>query len=356
MKKLLYLSLLLPLVLWAETEWKSENKEGFSALFKVSTDSTSVIESFRLNTTFNTPLGYRINEDELIQRLLLHLNPFEPQLALMGSSSSITKLGDQQQQIFDLELKALKPGTLFFSFLAIRFNPLEESGTLITLLSPIFSINAFIPDISKEPLLAPPLSNKIGKYPQLSIANRERFINAPQAVNQRVLFNQKQFQKRQFPWTATILFLLLILMIRFGRKIQKLLFSAFKKPKKEILPQTAALTRLAALKSDKVNEGSSIKETYLELTKIIRLFLKNKLRTETSSQTTEELIRSIKIEHALNPEKRKTLERILERADRIKFGPDQLMDSKINDDIRNLEKALTTEQCSKAAQPSKVSA
>ena len=132
---------------------------------------------------------------------------------------------------------------------------------------------------------------------------------------------------RHFPWILAAA--LLAGAVTFALLARGLFRRSIRFAEKELPPRERALRRLAVLKNSALAE-TDLREYYIHLTGIVRVFIEETTGIRAPEQTTEEFLRHIETEPSRNftPQARIRLARFLESADMVKFakfrpGPDE---------------------------------
>jgi len=85
-------------------------------------------------------------------------------------------------------------------------------------------------------------------------------------------------------------------------------------------PYEVALERLDALLKSDMLDGGRMKEFYLELTALLRVYIEGQFSMRAPERTTEEFLEELRQSLAFNPEQRELLRRILQHGDMVKFA------------------------------------
>lgn len=123
------------------------------------------------------------------------------------------------------------------------------------------------------------------------------------------------------PWLlgGLAIILLIVAVIWYMKRRQKILpvIQAFTKP--QILPHIAALEKLEELRYAKVWQSGQIKEYYTQLTDIIRVYIEEQFSVNAVEMTTDEIIEGIR-PLKINQEASMKLLQVLQLADFVKFA------------------------------------
>lgn len=124
---------------------------------------------------------------------------------------------------------------------------------------------------------------------------------------------------RHFPWILAAA--LLAGAATFALLARGLFRRSIRFAEKELPPRERALRRLAVLKNSALAE-TDLREYYIHLTGIVRIFIEETTGIRAPEQTTEEFLRHIETEPSRNftPQARIRLARFLESADMVKFA------------------------------------
>jgi hypothetical protein len=96
---------------------------------------------------------------------------------------------------------------------------------------------------------------------------------------------------------------------------------------RRLTPEEIAHAALAALLAEKLPARGLIKEFYLRLTGIVRLYIENTTGLRAPEQTTEEFLRDMRSREMFSPERSVRLAEFLEAADMVKYAgqePDEV--------------------------------
>lgn len=213
---------------------------------------------------------------------------------------------------------------------------------IILLVLTVFLLNATDEVKLKSEAMQEPTqpSEMSGKSPQLSIVNQERLINSPQAMEEHILINQQRYQQHQFPWLISLFIFIFLMGIWNIKRIKKFTVLFRKKDEIYITPETIAIDALKKLHKMNFSEGNTFKEFYIALSKIIRSYMESRFKITATSQTTEEIIGSLKAIKEMETATQEVWQRLFEKADLVKFSQYQPSAIEIENDISITEKNI----------------
>ncbi len=124
-----------------------------------------------------------------------------------------------------------------------------------------------------------------------------------------------------FPW---LIIIISIILITFGifyyiqrKKKNKPLFSILKP--KEVEPYIVALKSLEQLKNKKLWQNNRVKEYYIELSDILRIYIEKQFSIDAMEMITSEIIENLNYQK-FEQDSIKKIQKILETADLVKFA------------------------------------
>jgi hypothetical protein len=297
-----------------EIHWQTTTEKEWNFFINLFPSEMTLSESLHVELTAEYPSAFTLDEQLLKSNLLLHVNPFLPFWQLLEEKSTMLdseKEGWNKQQ-FLFTLKPLAAGTLYLSFLQAAFISKQDSSLIETLSTPVFSIvvkETASLDFTQS--IAPPLPLDHGTGVQLSLSNRQNFIDNPSLLQTEAARNQALMHPAYFIWLQIALVLMgagWLAAYVFRQRRQKEPLPLPLDPAKE------SQRLLDHLRHSHLLEQNEYKTFYLSLEQILRHYL---VQTQNlSAQTSSELLQHL----SLDPLKKKTLQLFLEKIDLVKFA------------------------------------
>jgi hypothetical protein len=172
----------------------------------------------------------------------------------------------------------------------------------------------------------------------LSPKNREQWLLAPEKKAEESSYNQKKFENRSIPWLKILLFFSVVI---FSAAIKKMGVIQKLRQLKAVDPLTTTLKALENLQHEILLAQENVSDHYTTLTKIIRDFLEDYYHIKAKADATEELLLDQTFQHTFDRDKEIILQKILLKADAIKFGCQPISSLECTEDINSIKEILT---------------
>ncbi len=305
-----------------EVSWQIQERE-FTIRLLLSSSEVALNDVVHLQALFSYPDSYQLETEGLLEHLLWHVNPLQPQWKVIRQNIDAPRIKEgikEQSAIFLLQ--PLIVGTLDLSLLNVVFIPLHSyAKQSISLETTIFfikvnpSLGFAINSLETAPLI--PL---VPQFPiDLTGVNRQKLLS-PQELIAEERRNQQILAQRNFPWLGFVFILFLGMS---GLILLKLWQAYQKKRQAQFIPaqaQKKALQALKVLKQQDFPYQGMYKEFYTQLTDIIRYYLEERFRLPTTSQTTEEFLQRVSHFSLFQEQFKEQLSELLQEADQVKFA------------------------------------
>lgn len=339
--KYCFLLLAIPLLLGAETVWRSDIQKPFTITMRLSSEKISLGDFIDLEADFHYPDSYQLQVDSLLEQLTWSANPLTPQLHL--DRSSIASLHVEE----GIEAKRLRTtitplveGSLDLSLLSVKFLPKEHSVSPQHILTPVFKLQV-LPRHNQSASL--PLAPLIPLEPQfplgLTQANRQSLIENPQRLEDEKRNIQWTLEEHAFPW------LWIMGLLGFGGICWTAYLTRDRWPKRQPKPKIAlsikeqAKKDLETLQKSHFLEKGFIQTYCTELASILLNNLQSLLGLKNKKLTTFELTNALKDESILSTNQKEEIHAILTECDQIKFAqkkPSPEMAQQMYQSVENL--------------------
>ena len=325
---LLFLLMIPIYLIGKEIVWKSEEGDFFINIVIVDS-SLSRGEPLQVKIQSASPLNYEIDPVHLIGQILQHANPLEPRWYLNQKKIKTESDANRKTSEIDLNLIPLSTGILNFSLFNIHFFN-GDGGKDKILYSPIFTINVSETDKVSNRSVNQNIEESLSLVslePQFPIdPDRENleYLFSPERLNHEKIRNRRIADGHAFPIIPIIILLACVVA-----GILLFYFKPFinRNPIPGITPQDKALKALNNLVLQKLPEQGSVKEFYSSLTSIVRVYLEEKYKFLTLSQTTDEFLHDASLSTYFPEETKPALANFLKNADQVKFAGKQASES-----------------------------
>ncbi len=316
------LASLAPFLLHAEEINWNGGEGPFSIQIALSNSSLVEGDLLKAKITLTYPQSFHIDKDDIVDQILFHTNPLQPQWLIVGQTVRSEVNSGLHKIETELQLTPNLTGSLNFSLLDLTFLPegVEKGKTFFT---PIFKIKVkpssgitdeeFNQAIEKNITLTP----LEPKFPiDLDFVN-QNYLDGPERLLNERIQNQKILQAHSFPWISLVIGALgstfCLLGVRYGKT-----FGAKRQPIES--PQLKALRALEQLKEQNLPAQGQFKEFDIVLTQIVKRYLEEQFNVRALSQTTDECLRNASIGTDFSPERQAILANFLVQCDVIKFS------------------------------------
>jgi|GEM_PF-2032756 len=141
-------------------------------------------------------------------------------------------------------------------------------------------------------------------------------------------------------WLGGVAVALLVVLV-LALLVWRFVFRRKKKVKVRVLtPQEIALAALAKLQESGLAQQEP-KIYYVELTRIVRIFIESTTGIRAPEQTTGEFLRQVSQENTFSPEMKQKLARFLESADLVKFAAHKPNETEVDESIHKAKDFVT---------------
>lgn len=302
----------------ADSLWQASVEGGFSVSVELSDTTMTTLDMLSVTITFTYPADYEIDVNRVRAKLLQYAGMVEPPFSFV--SERIEELGPGKKRVIFF-IKPQLEGFFFLSLYDILFSPKDSQQQSVTILSDIFQVEVSSPPEKKSehPELYPLLS--LSKQFPVSITqeNRRALLENAEFFSEQQREIQRQLKQKTLPWkqiAATVLCFVLILILRLQPKRERT-----EKEKKT----RASTFKEVRSKIDDLEERFLIKEGhtdtyYIEICKVMRIYLQNAYGISASAQTTTELMDSLKKFPEITAAQKRLFGSILDTSDGVKFA------------------------------------
>jgi hypothetical protein len=306
--KLLVLFLLFPLMLCADIK-------DFRVDLSIDKTVMSMGDMVLLKASLQYPEGYQVDIPSLIEQTLWTANPSAPKFVLRQSAVSSDK------KILELALEPIEEGTLYLTFLNVKFTPTDQSkeDKAVSIPSPLIKLEVGKAPVTGPLILAPlhPLEPELPL--KLTRRNLQALMDDPHVKAAEAKRNRTIISKHSFPWFG---FFLMIFFIIAWMGIQKYLQYLKEARKAKLEADSAKILAeqsLQLLKSQNLIQEKKYKEYFSGLIDIVQTYLERRYRLLWNHYTTTEVSQFTSTSSSEIILKNKFLP-LLNIADRVKFA------------------------------------
>ncbi len=311
-----------PFMLQAEMTWQANLQKPFAVNIKLNSQQLFLDDILDVEAEFHYYSSYQLDINALIDQLIGSANPLDPQWSLLQSTlSALPSEAGTQAQRLDLKISPLKTGSVDLSFLMVSFLPTESTRSPLHILTPVFSLKIFSVPPLTEPLSSASLMPLEPQFPlELTQANRQRFIDNPEQLEETKKFIRLYLEEHAFPWLTIAAILgcgglswaIYLMRDRWPKPTAK--------PLAIFSPQQQIQHDLQTLQKSQWIEQGKLQAYYAELGSILLSTLQLCLGWKTKELTTEEVMTALKHSPQLPESQKQIIVAFLAEIDQIKFA------------------------------------
>lgn len=310
-----------PFLIYAELDWQS-SMQGCSINLHISAEQTPLYQPLTLKATFNYPLDYAIDIQQISQQLSRQVNPLSPLWLINEELERRSKSQDNEKitQKFIWKVIPLIKGRLKISLLNVTFVAKNPDLKSLSILTPIFEIHISDALVTNEVSFAP-LIHLEPQFPlSLSVQNQQNLYLDPKTILAEEKRNVRLFKLHTFPWAWVLVLFGLMAGIGMGTKLFKSLQQKKVKALNDARLQKRTADYLLKLKNNPEWKNGPYNSIFLQLNDFYLKSLHEQFGIKLSSSSLEEQTAQIQSLDFLPDALKKEFVSILNRAHYIKFA------------------------------------